>query len=47
MKFRWVVLITLWTVFAGPIFAPPGQPSRSSEPRAVGMEKKAQAGKAR
>jgi hypothetical protein len=23
MDFRWVVAITLWTVFSGPVFAPP------------------------
>jgi hypothetical protein len=34
MEFRWVVLITLWTVLSGPVFAPiagsPPRPKKSA-----------------
>jgi hypothetical protein len=45
MNFRLVVLIALWTVLAGPIFARPIYPNRP-ESRAVDMPRKAPVGKA-
>jgi hypothetical protein len=28
MSFRWVALIALWTLFSGPMFAPPSRPGK-------------------
>ena len=36
MDFRWVIAITLWTIFAGPIFAPPqSSATRAAKPAPV------------
>jgi hypothetical protein len=31
MNFRWIALIALWTVLAGPIFAGPSRPGKTSD----------------
>jgi len=33
MEFRWVAIITLWTLLAGPIFDSPLTPTKSHSPR--------------
>src|SRR5262249_55804509 len=39
MDFRWVTLITMWTVLSGPIFATPSSPSSAAQkPRVVAVK---------
>ena len=33
MQFRWVALITLWTILSGPIFAPKTASTAPARPR--------------